>query len=111
MEHKKLIVKALKHFIRYNKNREQISIINNGIKQPITGLCYYVYIHSIRGENISFDEHSVQIRRKVKDEFDLLIRNYTKGRVWLSEKYKVTKRRLQVAQLIINKLERELTRS
>jgi hypothetical protein len=108
MEHKKLIVGALKHFIRYNKNRGEISIINNGVKQPITGLCSYVYIHSIRGENISFDEHSMQIRRKVKDEFDLLIKKYTKDSLWLNEKYKVTKRRLQVAQWIINKLQKEL---
>lgn len=109
MEHKKLIVKALKHFIRYNKNREQISIIRNGVKQPIAGLCSYIYVYSARGENINFD--AVQIRRKVIDEFGLLIRNYTKGKFWLSEKYKVTKQRLKVAQLIINKLERELTRS
>jgi hypothetical protein len=109
MEHKKLIVKALKHFIRYNKNRGEISLNRKIGRRLVSGLCSYVSAYSERELDIE-DQNQFQIFCLIDEEFRLQIMPYLQGNTWLSTKGRVTKKRLYVAQMIINKLEKQLKR-
>lgn len=123
MKTKEIIINALKHFIRYNKNREEIFIRYYGRKQKVSGLCEYLKLYSQMNLGLDSDynyetEEFIREYRKEIDEylkvsyfFRSLVRQYIGSTGYISTENKVTKKRLSVAQKIINKLEKQLQSS
>ncbi len=107
MNEKEIIVAALKHFIRYNKNRKEISFKGN----KTVGLCSYIehYYRDLtknNNERTSFKDYQVN---KLLHIFDSYVKTYfLYGTYWVSTPWKVNSKRLSVAKKIIDKIEKEL---
>lgn len=111
MEHVKLLISALKHFIRYNTNKvgQKMLLKNHNNRLKLCGgLCGYVYTYIYRkNKDCSLNRHCRAVFTPYIDE------ETCKGPYgsWLHS-YKfdgiVTKKRLKVAQKILKKLEKGL---
>jgi hypothetical protein len=100
-ERKKVIIRALQHFIRYNKPRYKI-VYKNVYRD---GLCGYVWSYVARKVK-GYDEQSsirLMFKELVKGYCD-----YDSGGLYISRPYYTTKKRLNVANKIIEKLKQEI---